>query len=110
MRAEDSRAALNRYEQMLMDLTSTELAEHAEFDQNGFTLKCSPSTEMDGIEMGCYELPRSIGEAHLYRLQHPLAVWITEQAKNRQLSGARLTFDYDGYGNKVSTLTNAVHY
>jgi superfamily II DNA or RNA helicase len=83
MRAEDSRAALSRFEQMLMDLTATELADHAQFDQDGFTLKRSPCTEIDGIEMGRYELPRRSGEAHLYRIHHPLAVWITEQAKTR---------------------------
>ena len=104
VRAEDSRAALNRYERMLMDLTEAELSEYAEFDQGGFTLKRLPSAELDGIDLGRYELPRRSGEAHLYRLGHPLAVWITEQAKARQLSGARLAFDYDGYGIQVSTL------
>jgi ERCC4-related helicase len=104
VRAEDSRAALNRYERMLMDMTEAELSEYAEFDQDGFTLKRSPGVELDGIDLGRYELPRRSGESHLYRLSHPLAVWITEQAKNRQLSGARLAFDYDGYGTQVSTL------
>lgn len=104
MRAEDSRAALNRFERMLMDLTKAALSGHAVFDHDGFTLKNSPSPELDGIELGRYELPRRVGEAHLYRLSHPLAVWITEQAKTKQLPGARLVFDYDGYGTQVSTL------
>lgn len=104
VRAEDSRAALNRYERMLMDLTRAELGEHAEFDQDGFTLQRSPAVELDGIDLGRYELPRRSGESHLYRLSHPLALWITEQAKTRQLSGARIAFDYDGYGIQVSTL------
>ena len=104
VRAEDSRAALNRYERMLMEMTEAELSEHAEFDQGGFTLKRSPGVELDGIDLGRYELPRRSGESHLYRLSHPLAVWITEQAKTRKLSCARLTFDYDGYGTQVSTL------
>ncbi len=104
VRAEDSRAALNRFERMLMDLTRAELSEHAEFDQDGFSLKRSPGVELDGIDLGSYELPRRSGESHIYRLSHPLALWITEQAKTRQLSGARLAFDYDGYGIQVSTL------
>lgn len=104
VRAEDSRAALNRYERMLMDMTEAELCEHAEFDQGGFTLKHSPDVELEGIDLGRYELPRHSGESHLYRLSHPLAVWIIAQAKNRQLSGARLAFDYDSYGTPVSTL------
>lgn len=104
VRAEDSRAALNRYERMLMDLSKTTLDEHAVFDDDGFTLMSSPCPELNGIELGRYELPRRVGEAHLYRLSHPLAVWVTEHAKTRQLSGARLSFDYDGYGTQVSTL------
>lgn len=104
VRAEDSRAALNRYERMLMEITEAELSEHAEFDQGGFMLKRSPGVELDGIDLGRYELPRRSGDSHLYRLSHPLAVWITEQAKTRQLSGACLSFDYDGYGTQVSTL------
>lgn len=103
-RAQDSRAALNRHERMLMDLTKAELGEHADFDQGGFTLKRSPSADLDGVDLGRYELPRRSGEAHLYRLGHPLAEWITEQAKARQLSGGRLAFDYDSYGVQVSTL------
>jgi len=104
-----SRAALNRYERMLMDLTKAALNEHAQFDQDGldqggFTLQRSPSVELDGIDLGRYELPRRSGEAHLYRINHPLAVWITEQAKTRQLPAARLAFDYDDYGTQVSTL------
>jgi hypothetical protein len=53
---------------------------------------------------GRYELPRRSGDAHLYRISHPLALWITQQAKTRALDGAKLVFDYDGYGTKVSTL------
>jgi hypothetical protein len=30
----------------------------------------------------------------LYRINHPLALWITQQAKTRALDGAKLVFDY----------------
>jgi ERCC4-related helicase len=102
--AADSRSALNRYERMLMDLTEAELNDFADFDQDGFTLTRSPSAELDSIDLGRYELPRRSGEAHLYRFGHPLAAWIIEQTKARQLSHARLVFDYDRYGIQVTTL------
>lgn len=104
VRAEDSRAALNRYERMLMDLTETELNDCAVFDEGGFMLERAPCPDLEGIDLGRYELPRRSGEAHLYRLSHPLAAWVTQQSKARQLSDARLTFDYDAYGTQVSTL------
>lgn len=104
IRAEDSRAALNRYERMLMDLTRAELGDCAEFDDDGFVLRCLPDTELEGVDLGRYELPRRSGEAHLFRLGHLLAEWAVHQAKARQLSGARLVFNYDDYGTQVSTL------
>jgi ERCC4-related helicase len=104
IRADDSSKARNRYERMLMDLTRAELGEHADFDADGFRLLHSPCADLEGIALGRYELPRRSGDFHLYRIGHPLAVWVTQQAISRQLPGSRLVFDYEGYGTQVSTL------
>jgi ERCC4-related helicase len=108
IRAEDSRAARSKYERMLMDLTRAELGDCAAFDQDGFDLHRTPagvaSSGLGKIEPGRYELPRRGGNAHLYRISHPLAQWAVYQAKNRRLPAANLLFDYDAYGAKVSTL------
>jgi len=104
VRAEDSRNTRGRYERMLMDLTQAELKDCAEFDDEGFHLRKLPAEGIDGVDLGRYELPRRTGEAHLYRLGHPLAEWVTGQAKIRQLPVARLVFDYEAYGAPVSTL------
>lgn len=108
MRADDSRNARNRFERMLMDLTRAELVHCAAFDDDGFNLRHIPTgvehSDLAGIELGRYELPRRSGDAHLYRITHPLARWGIEQAKARALDGARLVFDYNAYGSKVSTL------
>jgi len=108
MRADDSRNARNRFERMLMDLTRAELVHCAAFDDDGFDLRHIPTgiehSGLAGIELGRYELPRRSGDAHLYRINHPLARWGIEQAKARALDGARLAFDYNAYGSKISTL------
>jgi len=108
IRAEDSRIARGRFERMLMDLTRTELDGHASFDDGGFHLLRLPAgiknDEPSAIDLGRYELPRRSGDAHLYRVNHPLALWLIQQAKNRTLEGARLVFDYEAYGSQVSTL------
>ena len=108
IRAEDSRDARSRFERMLMGLTHAELSDCAAFDNDGFDLHRVPagieSSGLAGIDLGRYELPRRSGDAHLYRVNHPLALWITQQAKARALDGAKLVLDYDGYGTKVSTL------
>lgn len=106
IRANDSIEIRNRFEKMLMDLTQSELSDCAEFDDTGFVLKCLPNVNLKDIALGRYELPRRTGESHLYRLGHPLAEWLLETAKNRPLPVARLVFDYDGYGNQISTLKN----
>lgn len=101
MRADDSRNARNRFERMLMDLTRTDLVDCAAFDDDGFDLRHIPTGIEHGghagIELGRYELPRRSGDAHLYRINHPLARWVIEQAKARVL-------DYNAYGSKISTL------
>lgn len=104
VRAEDSRAARSRYERMLMDLTRAELADCATFDDDGFVLQSAPEAALDVIDLGRYELPRRSGDAHLYRIGHPLAIWVAHQAKTRQLASTRLVFDYDAYGIQISTL------
>ncbi|MBP3975390.1 SNF2-related protein [Pseudoxanthomonas spadix] len=120
VRAEDSRAARSKYERMLMDLTRAELADCASFDAHGFVLHhlpgdllpspaCGRGVGGEGealtrVSLGRYELPRRSGEAHLYRLGHPLAEWVVHRAKAHDLPNARLLFDYDAHGTQISTL------
>jgi len=108
MRAADSRSARSRHERLLMDLSATELADCATFDEDGFLLHRTPAGASDSgaesIPLGRYELPRRSGDAHLYRLGHPLAEWVSAQARTRALKPTRLQFDYEGYGAQVSTL------
>ncbi len=106
VRDQASRAYLNRFEQLLMQLTQHELRDHAEFiNDSSFRLKACPFPEARGeIPLGLYELPRRSGEAHLYRLNHPLAEKVLAQAMQRRLPDAKLVFDYHEYGGKISIL------
>ncbi|MDO4641649.1 MAG: SNF2-related protein, partial [Neisseria sp.] len=105
VRDEDSKAIRNKYERMLLDLTYSELKEHAVFDEQGFTLKSLPEKLSSfSIPIGHYELPRRSGDAHLYRITHPLAIHLLDQAKTHSCSSQKLIFDYSAYGKRVSTL------
>ena len=100
---ERSRHYLNRYERILMQLTRYELGGHAEFlTDSSFRLTSCPFP--GDIPLGLYELPRRSGEAHLYRLAHPLAEHVLAQAKNRVLEPAELTFEYGKHDGKVTVL------
>lgn len=120
----DATQALDRMERLLMRLTQGMLAEHAEFDAlgNGFVLHSRPPASnaepslaatqsepladraSDPIPLGRYELPRVREDAHVYRLQHPLAQRLLAAAKRAPLVPARLDLDYAAYGAKVSVI------
>jgi ERCC4-related helicase len=103
VRADASTASLNRIEQSLMQLTAHELNGHAEFlSKDSFRLKASPFP--GPIPLGLYELPRRSGEAHLYRLNHPLAEAVVAQAKSRELPVQEVRFDYGGHDGIISIL------
>ena len=95
----------SRHERLLMQLTLGELGDAAEpSDEGAFDLIRVPPGAPADLPTGRYELPRRSGEAHIYRLQHPLAQWLLNRASQRQLSPARLRFDYAAYGGQVATL------
>jgi len=96
IRDEASKAYLNRYERLPMQLTRHELISHAEFlGDSSFRLKALPFPgKIADIPLGLYELPRRSGEAHLYRLNHLLAEAVVAQAKSRALPVAQVHFDY----------------
>lgn len=106
VRDQDSKAYLNRYERLLMQLTLHELDGQAEFlGEASFNLKTSPFPEQTAdIPLGLYELPRRSGEAHLFRLNHPLAEALITEAKQRELPHAEIRFDYGQHDGKVSQL------
>ncbi len=102
VRGEASRASLNRFERQLIRLTAHELNGHADFrSDSSFFLKSSP---FPGVQTGLYELPRRSGEAHLYRVNHPLAEAVIARAKSRDLPVAAVRFNYDDHEGRIAVL------
>jgi ERCC4-related helicase len=110
VRAESSKDALDRHEQLLIRLTQHELNGHAEFkDDACFRLTTIPFPEKsDQIPLGVYELPRRSGDAYFYRMNHPLAEAVLSRAKERELPIVEISFDYSSYAGKVTTLQTLV--
>ena len=106
IRDADSKAYLNRFERLLMQLTAHELNGHAEFlGDSSFRLISHPFPgQAKQIPLGLYELPRRSGEAYLYRMNHPLAEALLTRARNRDLAPAEIHFDYGRHEGKVSIL------
>lgn len=104
IRDTDTKVYLNQFEQNLMRLAKQELDGQAEFiDGARFRLNCLPEW-LDGLDIptGLYELPRRTGEAHLFRINHPLGEAIVARAKGRELPVVELTFDLTGHDGRVS--------
>jgi adenine-specific DNA-methyltransferase len=106
IRDEDAKVYLDRYEQWLMRLTRHELDGLATFHNNSsFTLPERPDWANGAtIPPGLYELPRRSGEAHTYRLNHPLGEAVLARAKERPLVPAEVRFDYANHSGKISIL------
>ena len=108
----DAKASLDRLERLLMRFTRSMLDGHADFDGDdlAFTLNSVPANvidageDVDTIPMGRYELPRRSEEAHVYRLQHPLAQSLLKLAQRATPEPSKLLLDYDGYGVHVAAL------
>ena len=101
----ESLSARSRFERLLEDLTRAELQGHANFDSVGFTLHQTPEgLQQTHAAPGRYDWPRHSGEAHLYRIGHPLAQALIERAMGRELPVARVRFDYQAYGSMLATL------
>jgi len=105
-RDNSSKAALNKYEKQLINLTRNELAEHIELlDESSFHLESLPiGLSEEAAPLGIYELPRRSGNAHLYRHSHPLAQHIIDRAKERHLPTAELHFSYSQHQGNISAL------
>lgn len=105
-RAENSKEVLGRFERLLIQLTRHELQADAEFlGETAFRLDRLPDGEnLDGIELGLYELPRKSDTAYSYRMGHPLAEILIDRAKNRDLESAEIQFDYRAHEGKVTAL------
>jgi len=99
---------LDRYERLLMRVTQFELDGHAQFleGQHGFHLQSNPFTEAGAIPTGLYELPRRSGEAHYYRLQHPLGQAILKRARERELPFSEVAFCESNAEPKVAALSD----
>lgn len=105
IRENASKAILSRFERQLMQLTRHELNGHARFeDDSGFDLLRAPFPDGPDVPLGRYEPPRRSGEAHLYRLGHPLAEQLITRAKSRELPMAEVEFRYGDHDGKISIL------
>jgi len=105
----ESKEYLSKYENWLWDLTKFYLHDYAEFSttDHSFALIQNPFPN-DKIHSGPYRIGKSIEDANVYRINHPLAQRIIEECKDTQLTSSELSFNYTNNIKKISILENLV--
>ena len=100
-----SRDTLDRFNQLLWQITRTILADFADFDERGFGFRLlrNPFPGQE-INAGPYLMGKSVETANTYRVGHPLAQRVLEQAKTLKTPPARVTFDYTLSGKHIAML------
>lgn len=104
-----SQGYLNRYESLLWQLTQFCLGDAALFQtkDSTFDLLSNPYPDQP-IPLGRYKLGPAIDDAHIYRLGHPLAQSMVNNAANAELPFVQLNFDYSNCPLQVSILKDLV--
>jgi ERCC4-related helicase len=104
LRDQDTDQYLKHFERQLMRLAEHELDGAASFiNRSSFRLDVVPDWVGDrSIPTGLYELPRRSGEAHFFRLNHPLGDAIIARASQRELPVVEVAFDYTAYEGRIS--------
>ena len=106
----ESRLAIDRFQQRLWELTRHRLGGAAEFDvrEFAFTLKQNPFPG-ETIHPGPYRMGKHGTDANTYRVGHPLAQRLLQQAKDLTLPVCEVEFDYTHSGKKISSIERCQH-
>jgi superfamily II DNA or RNA helicase len=105
----ETKGLLDRFNEQLWQIARHVLKGHARFDGDDFSfyLTSNPFPE-DTIYPGPYRLGRSVDDANTFRVGHPLAQRILEQATALNAPVAELVFDYTGTRKKIAVLEGMV--
>jgi superfamily II DNA or RNA helicase len=96
---------LDRFNQQLWAITQVLLKDFAQFDENeySFTLLKNPFAG-EAIHSGPYRMGKQVEDVNTYRVGHPLAQRLVEQAKNLPTPPRELTFDYLNSNKRIAIL------
>ena len=107
---DQSKDALDRFNGQLWGVTRHVLADHAHFDDTPgarcFTLHRNPFPK-ETIHPGPYRLGKAAegdADTNVYRVGHPLAQRVLDQARSIQCGPTEVAFDLSNGGKKISVL------
>ena len=107
IRMTESQEYINKFEDLLWTITRHKIQGDADFNDKALSFKLNKQPFLDAkFPLETYKLGKNIEDAHTYRIGHPLAQHIIEEAKSKVLDHAKLVFDLSGYRGNISILND----
>jgi hypothetical protein len=105
----ESSGLLDRFNAQLWTVTKHLLADAARFEEEGYSFQLTRNPfPGETIHPGPYRIGKHIEDANTYRVGHPLAQRLLEQAKSLATPLAELRFDYSGARKNIAVLNGLV--
>jgi ERCC4-related helicase len=103
----NSKIYLSRYETWLWKVAIFGLEKYAKFFpvEHGFYLNQNPLPK-ESIALGHYTFDKKKDDATQFRLQHPLAQHVVQEAKALPIKTDEITFDYTGFQSTIAEITD----
>jgi len=104
-----SNGLLDRFNAQLWAITRHLLNGYAHFDEDGYSFELTRNPFAgETIHAGPYRLGKHVEDVNTYRVGHPLAQRLLDQAKSLPAPTAELTFDLSGSRKKIAVLDSLV--
>ena len=111
-RLDEAKTHVSKYEQWLWEITKLGLDGNATFDSQNLSFKLDSIPFRDkinpSIPIGSYTFEKFRDDVHRYRIGHPIAQYLIDEFKSKDLSETMLTFNYSNTKLNVSSIAHLV--
>lgn len=111
-RLDEAKTHVSKYEQWLWEITKLGLDGNATFDSQNLSFKLNSIPFRDKIKSsiptGPYTLEKFRDDIHRYRIGHPIAQYLIDEFKSKELDETMLTFNYSDTKLNVSSIEHLV--
>lgn len=111
-RLDEAKTHVSKYEQWLWEITKLGLDGNATFDSQNLSFKLNSIPFRDKIKSsiptGPYTLEKFRDDIHRYRIGHPIAQYLIDEFKSKELEETMLTFNYSDTKLNVSSIEHLV--
>lgn len=111
-RLDEAKTYISKYEQWLWEITKLGLDGDATFNSKNLSFKLNSISFRDKIEStiptGPYTFEKFRDDIHRYRIGHPIAQYLIDEFKSKELDETMLTFSYSNTKLNISSIEHLV--